>query len=121
MIGDLAHAHGIKPVFASILPVSDYHKNKDANNERTKNRPPAMIVELNRWLRQYCQSRGFIYLDYHAAMADANGQLPAALADDGLHPNREGYKVMAPLAQGAIDQALHAAAPQKKKKKFGIF
>jgi lysophospholipase L1-like esterase len=28
------------------------------------------------------------------------------LADDGLHPNDAGYKVMAPLAQAAIEKAL---------------
>jgi lysophospholipase L1-like esterase len=33
------------------------------------------------------------------------------LADDGLHPNVSGYKVMAPLAEGAIEKAL--AQPAK--------
>jgi lysophospholipase L1-like esterase len=32
--------------------------------------------------------------------------LKAELANDGLHPNAEGYKVMAPLAESAIQQAL---------------
>ena len=29
MMGELAKAHGIKPLFAAILPVSDYHKDED--------------------------------------------------------------------------------------------
>ena len=33
------------------------------------------------------------------------------LADDGLHPNAAGFKVMAPLAQSAIDKALAAVKP----------
>jgi lysophospholipase L1-like esterase len=28
------------------------------------------------------------------------------LADDGLHPNRAGYAVMAPMAEKAIQEAL---------------
>ena len=39
-------------------------------------------------------------------MVDDKGLLKRDLADDGLHPNVAGYKVMAPLAQTAIDRAL---------------
>ncbi len=35
----------------------------------------------------------------HRAMVDDKGLLKRELADDGLHPNAAGYKVMAPLAQ----------------------
>jgi lysophospholipase L1-like esterase len=28
------------------------------------------------------------------------------LADDGLHPNAAGYKIMGPLAEAAIEKAL---------------
>jgi lysophospholipase L1-like esterase len=75
MIADLAVAHRIKPVFASILPVHDYQ------------RPMATIRALNEWLAAMCRQRGFVYLDYFPAMADAGGFLRAELADDGLHPN----------------------------------
>ena len=46
-MGDLAKAHGIKPIFASILPVSDYHKDADPHYEMTLNRPPATIQSIN--------------------------------------------------------------------------
>jgi lysophospholipase L1-like esterase len=39
-------------------------------------------------------------------MVDDKGMLKAELANDGLHPNAEGYKIMAPLAEAAIQQAL---------------
>jgi lysophospholipase L1-like esterase len=32
--------------------------------------------------------------------------LKAELAGDGLHPNAEGYKIMAPMVEAAIQQAL---------------
>ena len=33
------------------------------------------------------------------------------LADDGLHPNAAGFKVMAPLAEAAIEKALGSSKP----------
>jgi lysophospholipase L1-like esterase len=88
---------------------------------QTTQRPPASILELNRWLREMCKARGLVYLDYFSSMVDASGLLQASLAEDGLHPNAAGYKIMAPLAQAAIDQALRSPAPPAKKKRFGIF
>jgi lysophospholipase L1-like esterase len=46
-----------------------------------------------------------VYLDYFSALVDDRGMIKRALSDDGLHPNRTGYKVMAPLAEKAIAQA----------------
>jgi lysophospholipase L1-like esterase len=102
LMGDLAKAHGIKPVFASILPVSDYHKDADPQYEMTRTRPPATIQLINRGIRDYCQREGFVYLDYYAAMVDPAGQMQADLSDDGLHPNAKGYRVMSPIAVAAI-------------------
>ena len=121
IIADLAVAHDIQPVFASILPVSDYHKKDDPNYERTPARPPSTILEMNVWIRRMCDARGFVHLDYFSKMVDSNGYLQAGLADDGLHPNAEGYRVMTPLAHGAVDQALRAKKVPARKKRFGIF
>jgi len=98
-MADLARANGIKVVFASVLPVNDY------NRKITDRRPPAQILKLNEWLKNYAAAQGHIYLDYHSRMVDDQGLLKAELANDGLHPNAEGYKVMAPLVEAAIDQA----------------
>jgi lysophospholipase L1-like esterase len=111
MIGELAKDRGIKAVFASILPVSA---------EVAKARPAASIQQINRWLRDYCSREGFVYLDYFTALADAAGQLPADLSDDGLHPNAKGYSVMSRVALEAINRALGAApasptAPARKR------
>ena len=121
MIADLAVAHDIQPVFASILPVSDYHEKSDPNYKRTPARPPSMILEMNVWIRRMCEARAFVHLDYFSKMVDSDGYLQAAVADDGLHPNAEGYRVMTPLAHAAVDQALRAKAPAKRTKRFGIF
>ena len=39
-------------------------------------------------------------------MVDGSGLLQEDLAADGLHPNDAGHKIMAPLAQAAIERAL---------------
>lgn len=104
---DLAHANGIRVVFASLLPISDYEKNKDGQAIiRSKQRPPEQITSLNAWMKKYAAAHGGIYLDYYSAMADDKGFLKEELSEDGLHPNQRGYDVMAPLAEQAIAMAL---------------
>lgn len=116
-IGDLAKAHGIKPVFASILPVSDYHKDADPHYDMTATHPPAAIQAINTWLRAYCQSQQFVYLDYYAATADASGRMQADLSDDGLNPNAKGYRVMSPIALEAIGRALSGQTDAESPKR----
>lgn len=110
----IAHANGINVVLASILPVSDYNKNaKGEIINRTTQRPPARILELNKWIKSYCDEKGLVYLDYFSATVDDKGFLKAEIANDGLHPNAEGYKIMQKLAAEAIVKAL-------KKKQKGV-
>lgn len=125
MMGDLAKAHGIKPLFASILPVSDYHKGEDPRYEMTKIRPPYNIQQVNAWLKEYCARQNLTWVDYYAAMADTSGFLPADQADDGLHPNAKGYRVMSPVALQAIDRVLSSAPPATvpappQRRRFGL-
>ncbi len=113
-IADLATAYRIKVIFASVLPVSDHHKDVSPRYEMTPGRPPVFIKALNEWLVRFCAQRGYTYLNYFDAMVDASGQMQADLADDGLHPNARGYRIMAPLALEAIHKTLNpapAAAP----------
>ncbi len=118
MMADLAEKHSIKVIFASILPTSDHHKETNPRFEMTKGRPLAVIRELNSYLSKMCQKRGFTYLNYYDATVDSTGQLKAELADDGLHPNPDGYKVMAPLAEAAIEKVLTPMRmPQQTGKK----
>ena len=113
---DLAHANGINVVIASVMPVGD--RNVNAKGEaviRTVVRPPAMINELNAWLKDLCAIRGLIYLDYFTPMADEKGLLKPEIAKDGLHPNEKGYEMMKPLAAAAIKTALERKQKPYKK------
>ena len=102
------------------LPISDYHKDVNLANERTPLRPPIFIKALNEWIQNLCAQRRHTYLNYSAAMVDETGQMQSDLADDGLHPNSKGYRIMAPLAQDAIlkavtPRAAPATVPQPQK------
>jgi len=104
---DLAQANGIALVISSVTPVSDYERDGAGNLVvRTVLRPPAMISDLNVWLRELCKKRGLIYLDYFSALADDKGLMRAGLSKDGLHPNDKAYAIMTPLAAAAIKTAL---------------
>ena len=102
-MAELARAHGIRVVFASILPVHNYTHDAE---ESFALRPRDRILALNEWLKGYCAKNRFVYLDYFNALVDERGMLKRAVADDGLHPNDAGYKIMAPLAEKAIQKAL---------------
>jgi len=98
---ELAQMHGIKVILCAVLPVSDY-----TPRMQTPRRPPADIVRLNAWLKEYASRKGAIFVDYHAASADEKGLLKDGTSGDGLHPNAKGYEIMAPLVEAAIRKAV---------------
>jgi len=121
MIAELATYYKIKVLFASVLPVSDYHQDVDPSYQRTRTRPLATIRALNDWLKTYCAKRNLVYLDYYSKLTDNSGFLKAGLADDGLHPNSAGYRLMAPVALEAINKLTAAGAPAPEQKKHKLF
>ena len=101
MITELAHAHGIKVILCSVTPVSDYGPRK-----MTDGRPPADILKLNAWMKEYAAKTHEAHCDYFAALVDEKGFLKDGISRDGLHPNEKGYELMAPVAAAAIQAAL---------------
>lgn len=116
-MADVAAANKIKLVFASVTPVSDYHKDANPAYERTPGRPPAYILQLNDWLRDFCAKNNHIYADYFPGLVDESGRLKADLSDDGLHPNAKGYREMAPVALTAIGKTAPPPPEQPKPKR----
>jgi lysophospholipase L1-like esterase len=109
-LAQLSRANNIKVIFSSVLPVHNYtEKSKDFFAQRS----PEKILALNRWLKDYCvtASNDCIYLDYFNSMIDDRGLMKKDLADDGLHPNATGYKIMAPMAEAAIEKTLGTPKP----------
>ena len=101
-MAELARAHHIRVVFASILPVHNYTHDAE---EPFALRPRDRILALNKWLKDYCAKNRFVYLDYFSTL-DERAVLKHALSEDGLHPTDAGYKIMASLAEKAIQKAL---------------
>ena len=99
-MSELAMANDIKVIISSVLPAYDYHW-------RPGLEPNIKIPKLNAMLKDYAEKNGIIYLDYFTAMADERNGLPAELADDGVHPTKEGYMIMKGLAEKAIKKALN--------------
>lgn len=65
-------------------------------------RKNAQIVTANAGLRAIAEETGAIYVDYHARMTGADGLLPRAYADDGVHPHAAGYRVMAEVLRATL-------------------
>jgi lysophospholipase L1-like esterase len=106
-MAEIATANGIKAVLSSVIPVSDTVRKADGSFYlQTNQRPPAKIVAMNEWLKDYCARNGYTYLDYYSAMVDANGFVRDGITFDGLHPNKQGYAIMNPLVEAAIRKAL---------------
>jgi lysophospholipase L1-like esterase len=67
---------------------------------------PIKMVALNKMIKNYADANGILYLDYFSAMKDERNGLKTAYSGDGVHPNKLGYQVMAPLAEKAITEVL---------------
>jgi lysophospholipase L1-like esterase len=98
-IAELAKANGIKIILTSITPSSHFPWNPAMH-------PAETIRERNAWLKNYAATHSLVYVDFYPALADAEGGMKADLTVDGVHPNKEGYAVMAPLVEAGVDQAL---------------
>lgn len=102
-MAEIAHANGITVLLCAVLPVFDYRW-------RPGLEPAGKIVALNAWMRDYAAAHGHVYVDYHTAMRDERDGLRDELTYDGVHPNEEGYRVMASVVAPAIARALEGAS-----------
>jgi len=121
---ELAQHHGIKVILCSILPVSDYPfqaqqsgrgpqpapggggRGPQPRIKMTDNHPAGDILKLNAWMKAYAARVNAGFADYYAATVDERGWLKDGYSADGLHPNAEGYKLMAPVVSEAIRKSL---------------
>ena len=100
---ELALAHGVRVVLASIPPTSDFPWRRGLE-------PGPRIERLNAWIRAYAARAGAVYADYWSSLHDGLGFRPG-LAYDGVHPTQLGYAAMAPVADAAIARALALPVP----------
>ncbi|MGB6597380.1 MAG: SGNH/GDSL hydrolase family protein [Candidatus Acidiferrum sp.] len=98
-MSELARASKIHPVLCSVLPASDFPWHKGLE-------PAPKVRALNAWIKEYAAKNDFVYVDYYSAMANSEGGMRDGLSLDGVHPNKAGYDIMAPLAEAGIAAAL---------------
>jgi len=95
---DIAKANKICVVLASITPSKGFFAKPGFD-------PSARISAVNRMLAQLAAERHVTWVDYFPVLVDSAGGFNASLANDGLHPNRDGYALMRPLTEQAIARA----------------
>jgi lysophospholipase L1-like esterase len=98
-MAELARANGIKVMLASVPPAASFPWSPDK-------RPAPQIAEMNAWLKRYAAANGFTFVDYHPALATAEGAMKPGMATDGVHPTPAGYAAMRPVALSAIRRTL---------------
>ena len=117
---ELAQLHGIKVLLSSVMPISDYPylrqqsappapvvpggRGAAPRQKMTDGRPPADILKLNAWMKDYAARVNATYVDYFSAMVDEKGWLKDGISADGLHPNAEGYAIMTSVLTAALQK-----------------
>ena len=100
-MAEMAKANDIRVLLCSVLPANYF-------GWRPQIEAKGQIAALNLLIQRYAAKSGVIYVDYYSAMVDEKKGMRDGLCDekDGVHPNRTGYKVMEPIVEKAIAEAL---------------
>ncbi len=96
---EIARANNIRIILAATPPAKMFSWAPAIH-------PAEQIRALNTWIRTYAKAHDLTYADYYAPLATDDGAMSPDLTLDGVHPNRQGYRVMAPVARAAIASAL---------------
>jgi len=97
---EIAQANDIKVILCSVLPAFDYPW-------RPGLAPNVKIPKLNKMIKQYAEESGAYYLDYFTALEDGNNGMIKEYTTDGVHLTLEGYQVMEPLVENALQKVLN--------------
>ena len=101
-MAEIAIANNIKVFICSTLPAIDFPWSPGL-------KPAPKVIKLNSLLKTYCiNNENFVtYVDYFSSMVDDEGGLRVpefTTADDLVHPNLAGYKVMEKIILKALNQ-----------------
>lgn len=86
-MAELARSHDIKVYLCAVLPANRFAWRPEID-------PAVSVTKLNILIKTYADKEGIPYIDYYAPMVDDKMGLKSAYGDDGVHPNRAGYKIM---------------------------
>lgn len=98
-MAELAKANKIKVILCSVLPANKFWWN-------TEILPADKVIALNVMIKDYAKKNNITYIDYYSPMVDDQKGLDKKWADDGVHPNLNGYRTMEPLLEKAVAEAM---------------
>lgn len=82
-----------KAVDAGIIPIIGIPVPVDVHAIELK------LSKYRDFIRDFCKQNRILIIDFYSVMVDDKGRIKQALDFDGIHPNREGHKVMGQKAQ----------------------
>jgi len=95
-MAEIAMKNSINVALSTILPVEKYEWNNNVDDA------PERISKVNSVLKDYCESNNLIFINYYSAMVNDRKGLRSAYGNDGVHPTKEGYDVMAFVLKNTI-------------------
>ncbi len=95
-MAEIAMKHSINVALSTILPVEKYEWNKNVDDA------PERISKVNLALKDYCRSNNLIFINYYSSMVNDRKGLKSQYGNDGVHPTKEGYDVMAFVLKNTI-------------------
>jgi len=97
---ELAEYNGIKVILSSVLPGNEFPWRKEVTDVTLK------IDALNKMIKAFADSKGYPYINYNTVMRDSKGAMKAGLSTDGIHPTKEGYRMMEQKAKEVVDSVI---------------
>lgn len=96
---DIAKANRIDVILAAIPPITKIPTKPDFD-------PRPNVTRINAQLKEIATHRNVVFVDYFSPLADSTGSFDRRYSNEGVHPNRDGYAIMAPLLQRAFNIAV---------------
>lgn len=95
---ELAVAHGIIPVLATVVPADHIGWRPAITGTREE------VASLSAKIREYAAASGIGLIDLEVIMADENGAPRTDLSPDTIHPSYSGYKVIESALLNILNQ-----------------
>ena len=99
-MAELAKANQINVIICSVLPANHFPWRQGI-------KPAEKVRKLNAILQSYTYENKLEYVDYYSAMVNDSHGLIKELGEDGVHPNKNGYLIMEPILENAINKYMN--------------
>ena len=95
-MAEIGLKNDIRIALSTILPVYKYPWNEKVTNV------PDRISKVNTALQKYSEKHSLIFIDFFKSMVNEQRGLKSAYGVDGVHPTKQGYKVMSNVVKNTI-------------------